>query len=208
MIIHANVSDKQKRNMKAKRFWKWFLRNKSNLEDFIQSNQENYSIYNKLTRKIQKVDTLLFPEITIDSEKRFNLIITCDGIAEGLKSVISLGDSAPVVDKWVIKKFRQPCDKMSLNFQDLKFELDDIKVWREFDLEKGKVNIVILLNNYDSNDNRFKALAFLYLDHFIGEFNTITRVGQVDFLGWDSMNDKREAVDLITLRNEISRKLY
>jgi hypothetical protein len=194
--------------MKPERFWNWFLKNKAKLETFIQSDQNDYSIFNKLTRKLKKEDTLLFPEITMDTEDRFVLIITCDGIAEGLNSVIQLVDTAPNIDKWVIKKFRQPCDKMSLNFQELKFESEDIKIWRKFDLGKEKVNIVLLIKGYDPKDERFRSLAFLYLDHFLGEFNTITRIGQIDFLGWESLKDNIEAIDLITLRKEISEKLY
>ena len=194
--------------MKAQRFWNWFIRNKGKLETFIQSDISDYSIFNKLTRKIKKVNSFLYPEITMDTENNFVFIITCDGIADGLQAVIKLADSAPVIDKWIIKKFRQPCDKMSLNFQDIAFEAEDIKIWRKFDIEKGKVDIALLIKNYDQDDDRYRSLGYLYLDHFLGEFNTITRVGQIDFLSWESLKDNIETIDLLTLRNEISNKLY
>jgi hypothetical protein len=196
--------------MKERRFWRWFIRNKSQIEKFVDTeNHEDYLIYNKLTSKIKKVNELLLPEVTKDGDN-YILIISCDGISEGIKSVQKLYDFAPQIDKWTFIKFRQPKDKFDLNYNGLEFKYEDIKVWRKFSIEREKADIALLINGYKDDDKRYKALAFLYLDHFIGEFNTMTRVGQIDFLGWDTLesNKQIESINLIELKNEIADKLY
>ena len=189
-------------------FWKWFLKNQTKLENFISSENRNYAIYNELTKQLKKFNDLLFPEITIDKENNFILIITPDGIRDGVNPTIEIVKSAPIIRGWKIKKFRQASDKISLNFKGLQFTYDDIKIWRYFILEQDKVDISVLIKNYDEKDNRYISLAFLYLDHILGEYNVLTRVGEINFLGWDKLNDKIESVELLTLRKEIEEKLY
>ena len=189
-------------------FWKWFLRNQTDLEDFISSENRNYTVYNELTKQLKKFNDLLFPEITIDKENNFILIITPDGIRDGVNPTIEIVKAAPIIKGWKIKKFRQASDKISLNFKGLQFNYDDIKIWRYFILEQDKVNLSVLIKNYDEKDNRYISLAFLYLDHILGEYNVLTRVGEINFLGWDQLNDKIESVELLTLRKEIEEKLY
>lgn len=191
-----------------KEFWDWFVKNKTKLEEFIKSDNRDYSIYNQLTNKLQGFNKLLFPEITIDENDNFVLIITPDGIKEGMIPTKEIVDSAPLVDNWVIKKYRQATDKMDLNFNELEFKYEDIKIWRKFNIEEVNVDIAVLIRNFNENDTRYITLAFLYLDHILGEYNVLSRVGQIDFLGWDKLSDKIETIDLLTLRKEIEDNLY
>lgn len=184
------------------------MKNKTKLEEFIKSDNRDYSTYNHLTNKLQGFNKLLFPEITIDENDNFVLIITPDGIKEGMIPTKEIVDSAPSVDNWVIKKYRQATDKMDLNFRDLEFKYDDIKIWRKFNIEEVNVDIAVLIRNFNEKDTRFISLAFLYLDHILGEYNVLSRVGQIDFLGWDKLSDKIEIIDLLSLRKEIEDNLY
>jgi len=191
-----------------KEFWDWFVKNKTKLEEFIKSDNRDFLIYNQLTNKLQGFNKLIFPEITIDENDNFVLIITPDGIKEGMIPTKEIVDSAPFVDNWVIKKYRQATDKMDLNFNELEFKYEDIKIWRKFNIEDVNVDIAVLIRNYNENDTRYIPLAFLYLDHILGEFNVLSRVGQIDFFGWDKLNAKIETIDLLSLRKEIEDNLY
>ncbi len=191
-----------------KEFWDWFIKNKTNLEEFIKSDNKDYSIYNQLTNKLHKFNNLLYPELTIDENDNFVLIVTPDGIKDGIAPTKEIIESAPLIDHWVLKKFRQATDKMDLNFNGLELKYTEIRIWRNFKIEEVKVDIAVLIKNYNEKDTRFISLAFLYLDHILGEFNVLTRVGYIDFLGWDKLNDKFESIDLLTLRKEIEVNLY
>lgn len=196
-----------KKDNKTK-FWNWFLKNQSKLEEFIRTKNSDYSIYNKLTKRLKKFDELLFPEITIDKDNDYVLIITPDGISKGINSTKEIVAAAPKIENWKIKKFRQPSDTFTTNFNGLEFDYEDIKIWRVFNLEREKVDIAVLIKDFDKNDTRFMNLGFLYLDHILGEFNVMTRVGAIEFMSWEQLKEEIESIDLITLRNEISDKLY
>lgn len=191
-----------------KEFWDWFIKNKTNLEEFIKSDNKDYSIYNQLTNKLHKFNNLLYPELTIDENDNFVLIVTPDGIKDGIAPTKEIIESAPLIDHWVLKKFRQATDKMDLNFNGLELKYTEIRIWRNFKIEEVKVDIAVLIKNYNEKDTRFISLAFLYLDHILGEFNVLTRVDYIDFLGWDKLNNKFESIDLLTLRKEIEVNLY
>lgn len=156
-------------------FWNWFKNNKSKIEKFIDSKDNDYSIYNVLTKKIKEYDDLLFPELT-KTEDKYVLIITPDGMKDGVIPTKTLGESHPEIENWIIKKFRQPQDEITLNFNGVEYPINDIEIYPEIDTDNEKVNIEVFIKNLNKDGKNFKSLAFLYLDHVLGEFNTITKV--------------------------------
>jgi len=196
-----------KKKDKKKEFWNWFVSNKSELEKFIKSDNRDYAIYKQLTSKLQEFNTLLAPEITIDKDDNFVLIITPDGIKKGIEPTEEIVDAAPHLDNWIVKKFRQPSDRTGINFKGFELDFSDIKILRKFDLEAEHVNIAVCIKDYDKNDKRYLAAGFLCLDHILGEFNVLTRVNEIDFTDWKQL-DNIESIDLLTLRKEIEDYLY
>lgn len=196
-----------KKKDKKKVFWDWFQKNKEQVAQFIQD-QQNMRIYEELTKQLKKYNQILFPELMLDGKGGYVLIITPDGIKDGLQATIDLVDVAPDINDWSFVKFRQAMDHVQLQFNGLQYAYEDIKIWRDFNEEEDKVDIAVLIKGFDENDQRFLSLAFLYLDHILGEFNVISRVGGIDFLSWEHLNDEYEAIDLLQLRKEIEDKLY
>ena len=189
-------------------FWNWFVKNKSKIEGFIDTKHSDYSIFQELTKRIKKFSPLLFAEVTKNTNSEYVLIITPDGIKDGIHPTQELYDAAPPIENWVITKFRQPGAVSHLQFKELDFTYDDIRIWRIFEVENELVDIAILIKGYQDEDDRYKALAFLYLDRHVGEFNVMTRIRHIDFLGWDQRMEEFEEIDLVTLKEEIAAKLY
>jgi hypothetical protein len=48
-------------------------------------------------------------------------------------------------------------------------------------LSDGWYDIELYIKGYKKSDDRYKSLAFLYLDHFVGEYTVMTKVGNVEF---------------------------
>lgn len=191
---------------KKKEFWKWFVKNKSKFEVFITTkSRTDFSLYHELSRKIKKVNEEIIPELTMEEEK-YVLIISCGGISAGIKSVQELAASAPEINNWIVKKFRQPTDKITLNYEGLELEMSDLQVDYDLDMDREKVNIVYKIKGYEESDKRYTSLGFLYLDHILGEFNVMTRVGYIDFEPLRDLEPK--LIGLVELRNLIEDKLY
>jgi len=166
--------------MKESVFWNWFLSNKKMIEDFISSDhRDDYTPYETLTAKIKEYHPDVIPELTINKANDFVLIISCDGIRSGMQAVENLFAAAPQIDQWVIQKFRQPGAIIHLNFKGLFFKAEDIKA--KYFLNDGQVDIQLYIKGYTESDPRYKSLAFLYLDHLIGEYLTMTKIGAIDF---------------------------
>ncbi|WMJ75526.1 hypothetical protein RCC89_20530 [Cytophagaceae bacterium ABcell3] len=112
-----------KKISKEEAFWNWFLENKTKIEEFLDSNEKDFSIYNELTDRIQEYNELLFPELTKTNEGKYVLIITPDGIEDGVLPTQKLGESHPKVKNWIVKKFRQPRDEIFLSFNGVEYSL-------------------------------------------------------------------------------------
>jgi hypothetical protein len=165
--------------MKESTFWNWFLANKKGIEDFISSDTRDNTPYEILTQKMKEYHSDIIPELTIDESNRFVLIISCDGIRDGIEAVENLASAAPPLEKWIIQKYRQPGSIIDLNFKGLSFKASGIKA--KYFLNDGEIDIELYIKGYKESDSRYKTLAFLYLDHLIGEYLVMTKIGSIEF---------------------------
>lgn len=191
---------------KEEKFWNWVSKNKTELENFINSDQEDYTIYNQLTKEMKKYNSVLFPEMTLTENDEVVLIITPDGMSEGVLPTEKLYDSKPKLDNWIIKKFRQATDEIGLNYDGIEYPSSDIEIIPEIDKERGKINIKLFIRNMNSDVKKYQALSFLYLDHILGEYNTITKVGYIDFYHLENEKSVENGISILELRKLIEKE--
>lgn len=185
--------------MTEKEIWNWFSKNNPKLIDLIESGTSDYSTYNQFTEMLQDYNENIFPELTGHESGRYVLIITCDGHRDGIPFVERLFDSAPKFDNWLIEKFRKPGQTVELNFEGLELKPKDIKI--KYAQRNNFYDIDVLIANYNPDDDRYKSLAFLYLDHFIGEYNVMTKIGRIDF---EDLHHDKQAVSLIEFQQMLT----
>lgn len=192
---------------KEEKFWNWVSKNKIALENFINSKQEDYTIYNKLTKEIKKYNSVLFPEMTLTEKDEVVFIITPDGMSEGVQPTEKLYDTRPELNNWIIKKFRQTTDEIELSYDGIGYPSSDIEIIPELDKERGKINIKVFIRNMNSDIKRYQILSFLYLDHILGEYNTITKVGYIDFYHLENEKSIENGISVLELRKLIEKEL-
>lgn len=193
---------------KEEKFWNWVLKNKTKLEAFIHSDFEDYTVYNRLTNALKKYNSSLFPEMTLGENGEVVLIITPDGMKDGILPTQKLYDSKPNLDNWIVKKFRQPNDEIGLNFDGVEYPSSDITIRAKINEEEEKVDVEVYIKNMNSEPSKHKTLAFLYLDHILGEFNTITKVGFIGFKHWNDEECIDDGISILELRKLIEKELY
>lgn len=196
-----------KKRVSASSFWKWFAQHTEGLENILDDKTDSMRAYEQLSKKIRRFHRDLVAEMTKDQEG-YVLILTPDGRRSGIKAVQELAAAAPAIPKWKVKRFRQAQDQIKLSLGGLELDIADIKVWREFDEKAEMVELNVFIKGYDESDSRFGSLTFLYLDHILGEFNLLTRVGPIAFWSWEELPPNVETVGLLVLRKEIEEKLY
>lgn len=111
------------------------------------------------------------------------LVISCDGVKEGIAAVNDLISKAPSIEGWSIVAFRQPVDdNLTIEMDGLKLSTSDIL----FDYQAAQDNMIDITLYVDklSDTNRDKYLqaTFVLLDAAIGEYAAMTKIRYIDLL--------------------------
>ncbi len=166
--------------MEAIDFWIWLANHKLELEEFLKSDFTNPQPYEALCAELESYCDLLIPELTIEENGDHVLIISCDGRKEGIPWVEELCDAFPVIKGWKTCKYRQRIGFLPAIVDGIQFEEDEILVQYSIVPETGLFDVKIYCKNYIKEDRRYGIAALIYLDHSIGEYNTMTQVRYVD----------------------------
>lgn len=189
-------------------FWSWFLSNQQRIEAFIDSDHSDYSVYEELTDQMNACYEEIVPELTKTEDDQYVLIITPDGIKAGIEPAMALYNAKPELHNWVVEKFRQPCDTITLNLDGLSYSADNLEIMPELDREEEVVNIHVFVRNMNTDPDKYQNLAFLYLDHILGEYNSLTKMGWIEFHHLDDGKSVEGSLSLLQLRELIVRELY
>lgn len=192
---------------KEESFWNWFKKNRFHIEKFMDSDFSNYTVYDQLTNRLRSYNSILSPELTKTEKDEYVLIITPNGDGKGIEATKKLFDRHPKIENWIVKKFRQACDEVRLNLDGIEYSSSDIEIIPEFE-DEDKVDLEIFVRNLNKDERRYKNLAYLYLDHILGEFNSITKVRYIDFYHLDEHESVEGGIGLLKLRKLIEEELY
>lgn len=138
-----------------------------------------------------------------------NLVISCDGISASIKSVKAVIATAPALDNWKIIAFRQRKSVADQELDGVVIKLKDIFFTYSFN-ENNLINLTIYVKNYANEQrNTFLAITFLYLDHLIGEYDVMSKLGAIDVRkledkSYDHLLPITELVDLCDSRQTFS----
>ena len=85
---------------------------------------------------------------------------------------------------------------------------EDVRVAYAYETALNKVHVRLYIRGYVENDERYKALAFLSLDHSIGEYNTMMHIGGIEFADQNEARPSFKLISLDQLRQLIERECY
>lgn len=202
------LKKKSNRSSKEQVFWKYFLDNRKLLQEFIDSNLSDHTAFNNLTDEIRNYSSLLFVELTKNNDGKYALVITPDGKPRGIPDAENLFNEKPHLDNWVFEKFRQPKDILKFKYDGLEYPSSDIQIYPEIDTESEKINIQVFIKNMDLDKEKYQTIAWLYLDNILGEYNSISKIGYVDFFNLDEGKTVEGGIAILELRKLIDRELY
>jgi hypothetical protein len=191
------------------RFWAWFMKNKERVAVLLDGNGPGMKAYSELTNEFKRVHEDILPELTRDIDCTNVLVISADGRREAVEPVIALSDAAPEIPGWRVERFRKPAPTgMRIEYQGLDIDPVEIRIAYQVDEEKPLVHIAMLIPGYVEADKRFLGAGFLYLDHTIGEYNTIMHIGHLEFRALDRAPANAHLITLEELRSMIEKEFY
>src|SRR5262249_31390024 len=128
------------------------------------------------------VDPGVFAEIAVDKKDR-SLILTADGKRELFPLVQALYAARPTVAGWKIVAFRQrmsPDELKGLQFEMEGKKYDPRAITFSAERNRDKLDIEVYSPTEDVS-NPAKSMMFTMIDHVIGEYDTETKIGSIDF---------------------------
>jgi hypothetical protein len=109
---------------------------------------------------------------------RREFVISADGIRDAFTKVESLFASAPPLPKWKLIKFRPRREPADLEYHKVLVKVDSVSVLLQPDGQRAGLTVVIPAYTKAAHQS-YLALAFLFLDQALGEYDVETRVGSI-----------------------------
>lgn len=172
MSIFSNFS-------KEKKLWEWF----KNYSARFKSEDLDDQIYSELHDRLTDIHSSLVFEMSVKNKNTRTLVISCDGIKEGIPSVKKVVSSAPHIDGWNVVAFRQPIkESVTLEADKIKLSTDDIK----FDFNEAPndtIDVMIYIDGVNNkNKDDYLRASFVLIDAAIGEYQAMTKIRHLDLL--------------------------
>ena len=166
---------------REKAFWDWFQANDARLYNFERDQEHTFDL---LHTELVRVDKNLVFEFGPIENGRREFIISADGIREAFPKVESLYAAAPALPRWKVVKFRPRREPMSIAFDGLRIDSDAVAV--DLQHQGDKVELTMYLPGYSEHaEDKYKGIAFLFLDQALGEYDVETRVGHIELKARD-----------------------
>lgn len=198
------MSSFEKKDTKTE-FWNWFVANEAAVKGLLQKPISLPETYDKLCKELSKFSPDIYPELTIDDDNDYNLIITADGRFAGAECVDDIVSAAPDIPNWKIIRFRQPTEHFTVEVNEMELRADSIRLWRRYDYENRLVDLRLFIENYDEE---LQNAIFLCMDHTLGEELVIGVIDTIEFADLNEMTDDFNAIDLVTLRIEVEEAFF
>lgn len=169
---------------KESKFWEWFIKN----EDFLSNwKKDQTNVFNSLYGQLQKVKkglTFVFGPVH-DGKQEF--IISADGFPPLIPFVQNLMKNAPKLENWKIIAFRPVMPKLdSIIINET--EIDPKKLRFIFnESNEDRINLTFFIEGDKNRHQEYQNATFIFLDHLIGEYNVMTKIGGIQW----SLGDKK-----------------
>jgi hypothetical protein len=187
--------------MTKEEFWESFEHHMPALEELISGKTGDYAAYNALSDDLRAFNHFLVPEITMETEDRFILLISCDGCRLGSPAVEELTENIKAYPNWKIVKYRQPG---AMEFIPLKgqkvYRKDILLTWEK--MSNGQYELTFYLKWHLNNETQ-QTGTILHLDHTIGEYYAMTKIHDMQFKSLGIFSSKNGLKTLDDLKNEM-----
>ncbi len=135
-------------------------------------------------------------------DNKFVLIISCDGMKQGIPFAEELTSNLQGFENWIILKFRQPDPMEFIPINGLNLRRSSIFLeWEK--ASSGKYQITFYVKGYLSNNPSYEMGTLLHMDHTIGEYNAMTRIEGVEIKKLGLFQSKKGLRTLDDLRIEL-----
>lgn len=154
-------------------FWSWFAGQARTFDVKSPSHQA------ELGKRLQRINKELTWGVSAGSNgEASTLEISASGIPQLIPIVQAVVGASPDIPGWNFVAFRQPAETFSIKMGSNEISPQSV-YWDKLAETSGRVDIALYLPLPD-HLARIK-MGFIVLDHSLGEYLVMTRVGAIDF---------------------------
>jgi len=191
---HNNNTKKGTQKNKYVTFWEWF---ETKEEEYFVYEQNQTKLFDSLDSKLSAVNpniTFIFTEAQ-DGKRHF--IVSADSAKEAFLDVRELARAAPKLKKWEVIAFRPRLNPLvTIAFEGLIVEPDDIMVKYNYNKETKLVDLILYIKYYKKSDKRFLGASLAMLDNALGESDAETKIGTVELKKFIQHTDNKNLIPL------------
>lgn len=155
-------------------FWKWFADHAAALRTEPDLTQTML----RIGAELEKVNDGLIAEIAKGADT-LTLVLSADGHEELFPIVQQVYARRPHVEGWAIVAFR-PRGDLSSRIELGDRSIDPSQVKFVATRAGAKLDIDVYIPGYTTNED-MGSLAFVFLDHVVGEYDMETKIGGIEF---------------------------
>jgi hypothetical protein len=158
-------------------FWSWFAENSQRLARDVDTAPERAIA--EITYELQRIDSVLCVEIATGESPKV-LFVSAEGIKSAFPFVEKTVAAAPTIKDWKVVAFRQPKpDVQQVEYKGVTLSREQVKFILLNDSRPP--DVAFYIDGLQSEGDLLSQALFLLLDALIGEYNTSTHIGGIEF---------------------------
>jgi hypothetical protein len=164
--------------VRIRAFWDWFVKNTPTM---AQLRAQDFSFADELKRRLERIRNGVTWELAGD-ETECTLFISADGFRELIPYVQAVVENAPKLDGWRVVAFRQRTG-IGAKMQFRGATIDPSQTYFELVADGKKINLKTYVSKTaDVESEASIHTVFLMLDHLLGEYDVMTKMGLFDLI--------------------------
>lgn len=188
---------------KIEQFWDWFSDHSAELLEIKNGQEKVFVELAKIFQTFSKGAIFTFGPV-VDDKKEF--IVSAGGIKSVIPVVQEIISKAPEMKDWKIIAFRPKFKELStITIGDKKIRPDQV-YFKVVDIDNHQIDIKVYVKDFDVNDQNVLGCVFIIIDSAIGEYNTMTKLRQINF---EPLPDRHQGLKIqnITELSDVINKL-
>jgi len=168
-------TDPSEKPSTAEEFWLWFASESANLKAMDPAKMMQLLGF----QVADFAKDVIFGVFTAEIDEVWTLEISAGGVEATISQVFSLTESAPNIPGWEFVAFKQAGGLNSIKFNGIDLDFSAIRaVLVRSDGPRQNVILYMPIPE-DTPIEKCQELGFIALDHTIGEYNVMTKIGQI-----------------------------
>lgn len=185
-------------------FWNWFQKHEGSFHRVVK-NEGNIekAFFDKLSPKLSELKEGFFYLTGMYDDHTVELVLTADGTIKNLVFVEELVEAAPKISGWKFTALKPalPIEDVGIQMAEYTFSSDTMSFYPNVHADyPDKIDITIVHDNLnEKNKDTITSGAYIFLDNYLGEFESATTIDNVIVTG--KADPQEELIPISKLRD-------